>query len=145
VNELEQWTLRRARALDVSTGSRKPRFRKRTVELRSAGLPRLQSDFILIPGGRWLLIRHPSAVVYYMDLDSSEPTLRTLFDPHEIDSQIREPQSAIFTTWIDRASPRLSLRLAFLVHTKGMSTFPPFRANSSVAQMYSEHTRVKSI
>jgi hypothetical protein len=146
VNELEQWTLRRARALDVCTGTRKPHFRKRTVDLRSAGLSGLwPSDFILIPGGRWLLIRHPSAVVYYMDLDCHEPTLRILFDPHEIDNQIREPESATFATWIDRASPRLSFRLAFLVHTKGGFTFPPFRANSNVTQMYSEHTQVKSI
>jgi hypothetical protein len=34
VNELEQWTLRRACVLDVCTSSRKPRFRKRTVGLR---------------------------------------------------------------------------------------------------------------
>jgi hypothetical protein len=118
VNELEQWTLRRARALDVCTGSRKPQFRKRTVDLRPAALSRL-SNFILIPGGRWLLIRHPSAVVYYMDLDSPEPILHTLFDPHEIDNQIGESKSTIFTTWIDKASPRLSFRLAFLIHTKG--------------------------
>jgi len=146
VNELERWTLRRVHALDVFTGSRKPHFCKRTVEIQSAGLSGLRSShFKLIRGGRWLLIRHPSAVVYYMDLDSPKPTLRTLFDPHEIDNRIREPESVTFTTWIDKASPRLSFRLALLVRTKGMSALPLFRADSNVVQMYSEHTQVKSI
>jgi hypothetical protein len=146
VDELEQWTLRRARALDNCTSSGKPHFRKRTVDLRPTGLSRLRSsNFILIPGGRWLLIRHPSAVMYYMDLDCPEPTPRVLFDPHEIDDQIREPQSVTFATWIDKASPRLSFRLAFLVHTKGMFNFPRFPANSNMSQMYTGHTQFESI
>jgi hypothetical protein len=54
-----------------------------------------------------------------MDLDCPEPTLHTLFDPLEIDSQIRELKSGALTIWIDKASLRLSFRLALLVHTKG--------------------------
>jgi hypothetical protein len=142
VDELEKWALRRARALDVYTSSRKPHFHKRTVGLPSEGLSRLHSsDFILIPGGRWLLICHP-AIVYYMDLDFPEPTLHTLFDPHDIDDQIRDPQSAAFATWIDKAAPRLSFRLAFLVHTKGVLEFLVAILNrlSRVADVFRTYT-----
>jgi hypothetical protein len=122
VDELENWTLRRSRALDVFFNSEQPRFRKRTLDLQPKGpCGRNPWNFQLIPGGRWLLLSYPlSVVLYFLDLDSVNPTLRLLFDPKEIDDQIREPNRASLGLWIDRGSSRLSFRIAFRIKAKGM-------------------------
>lgn len=123
VDELEQWALRRSRVLHVffNSTSEQPRFRKMALNLQHTVPVSLhQWNFKLIPGGRWLLILCPSAIVYFLDLDCVHPTPRILFDPKEFTDDIHEPKSIKYGIWMDRKAPRLSFWLALLVKTERM-------------------------
>ncbi|EKM77201.1 hypothetical protein AGABI1DRAFT_130618 [Agaricus bisporus var. burnettii JB137-S8] len=120
VDELERWVRRRSRPRDVfASHSQQPSFHERTLDLQPLGLSNLEFwDFKLVPGGRWLLIYHPSVAMHFIDLDSPNPSPRLLFDPRKIDGEICKPKMVVFSIWIDKGAPRLSFRLAFVIFTK---------------------------
>ncbi|KAF7761249.1 hypothetical protein Agabi119p4_10658 [Agaricus bisporus var. burnettii] len=124
IAELERWVMRRCRSREVFANHSQPSFHERTLEFHCLGLsgPEFWGSK-LIPGGRWLLITHPSLAkpTRFLDLDSPNPTPHLLFDPREIDDAIREVRTVKFKIWMDRGAPRLSFRLALVVFAKDIS------------------------
>lgn len=120
IDELERWVLRRSRVQDVWAGSIRPRFLSRVIDPHPARPYPKMPWRKLVPGGRWLLIGYPSAVVHVLDLDDTNPAPRVLYDPREFD---REPPKQSVDTdyafWIDRSKPSLSFRVAACIRGEG--------------------------
>lgn len=122
VDELERWTLRRYQAQDVWMGSRQPRFRSRVIDPRLTKKSSFSPSYReIVPGGRWLLIAYPSAAMYVIDLDDTNPVPRVLCDPKTFDQELSRQKAADvdYAFWIDRSKPRLSLRIAGCIAGEG--------------------------
>lgn len=106
--ELEQWTLTR-RSADLSWqhhNATPTRIRR----IKSESIAHAIEDFLILPGGRWLLLGDQKGTVIYYDLDLPDMPERFLIKPEDPHFQQRIRH---FRVSIDEREPRLTFILAF--------------------------------
>lgn len=121
IEELEHWISVRSRAQGMWAGSIQPRSQKRPIVPHPDSKHPCAKYWKILPGGRWLLTAHTQALMIYMlDLDSTDPQPRLLFDARDLDQRTDGGHHKVnHFIWIDRSKPRLSFRIAGVFGDRG--------------------------